>query len=305
MNNKMKYVFIPLLVVSLASCHRPVDDLYKAGQYETSSFESNFYHERGDFDTAFKDVTQKDIEVTKGLYNYHNPFDEKIVELREEDQVDKDGNVLKWNEDEPTTDRKSGFGPYHSLYNNDHSFSDGYVSKLYDGRVRCDGKVAKSRVQVDKRGYATYFPKALSTYKYFGIALRGATEDGNGDFAKEDPSNPIDKYYPHIDMQISFVIHSTTSGEYSKINFNVKDYPVRTNDYYTAFFFFYFDDVLKPEYGDNWNTVLKDTIAMSFTFSLVDQRVTGKEYTDDATNKEKDHFALMLYEVMLPDSTWY
>lgn len=312
MKNKMKYVFIPLFVFALASCNRPIDDLYAPGQYETGSFERNFYSERGDFDSKFKDVKTTDIEVTPELYGYHNDFTEdEMIELREEDRVNRKGEKLSWQSDDPKLNTEDGYGPYNSLLNNSTAkFTDGYVSKLYDGRVRCDGLVTKSRVQVDKRGYAAYFPKALSLYKYFGLALRGATEDGNTDFAKE-AVNPqtekerLDKHYPIIDMQISFVMHSTESGEYSKVNFNVRDYHVRTNDYYTAFCFFYFDDVLYPTFGGDWYKVLKDTIAMSYTFTLKNQVVTGKQYTDDSTDKEKDHFAVMLYEVMLPGSVWY
>ncbi len=362
MKNKFRFVFIPLVAISLMSCHRVVDELYPADKYETSSFEKNWYYERGNFDREFSNVETTTFNISKKTesnvngYDYHNALrntdgtvtyytDEekeamrenypenpelgRINELREEDQVDSDGNILRWDYDEPNTDMNGKYGPYNSLYNNNPSFCNGYVSKLYDGRTGCDGFVAKSRIQIDKRGIAAYFPKLLSTYKYFAVALRGATEDGNGAFAPTDATNK-DKQFPVIDFHLSFGIHSQETNKVSRVDFNIKDYPVKTNDHNTALLFFYFDEVC----GEDWESVLKDAVAMSITFDLKDQTIDTEStypyvdehgetiskkykdvYTDDATI-EKDkldnenftvtkHFAIMLYEVMLPGSTWY
>ena len=48
---------------------------------------------------------------------------------------------------------------------------------------------------------------------------------------------------------------------------------------------------------------------MSFEFELKDKtQYAGYDITDDYTtdlNKEKEHFSVMLYEVLLPGSVWY
>ena len=44
---------------------------------------------------------------------------------------------------------------------------------------------------------------------------------------------------------------------------------------------------------------------MSFEWNSSDERLALRNVTDDYTNKEKHHLALMLYEVFIGDSTWY
>ena len=291
MKNKMKYVLVPLMVVALSSCGSKFQELYAPNQYETANFLDNYYTERRGFD---------DIQVNE--QNIHNievePFvhngGEEIENLRNGDQYDSEGNFLSWDNDFPEANIKDGYGPYNALIHKNSGFSYGYISKLYDGRVRCDGFYARSRVQLDACGYATYFPKALSSYKYFGIALRGGT----------DCERSFGDDFPELDIHLSFLKHDTETGIYSKYNFEMKDITVMTNNGgRTCLVYFYFDTVLKPTFGDSWNTILKDTVAMSLTFDL--KQCKYDDLVMDRKAENKKHFAVMLYEVLLPNSSWY
>ena len=295
MKNKFKYVLIPMMVFTLASCGNKFGELYAPNQYETSTFMNNYYTERRDFDSIqVSEQNTYNIDVVPNMYR--TTYDDNPIEgLRAGDQYDTEGNLLSWNNDYPELNVKDGYGPYNALIHKDPGFSYGYVSKLYDGRIKCDGFTVKSRVQLDKEGYATYFPKALSTYKYFGFAIRGGT-DCERSFESTG--------YPTLDIHISFVKHDTVTGVYSKFNFEIHDQEVMTNNHgNTDYLFFYFDDVLKPVFGDDWNTVLKDTIAMSMSFDLKDAKYDN--LVMNRNDADKKHFAAMLYEVLFPNSTWY
>ena len=59
-----------------------------------------------------------------------------------------------------------------------------------------------------------------------------------------------------------------------------------------------------PFMGDNFDE-LSGAVAMSFEWNCNDTRLAAKDLTDDYTQKEKHHLALMLYEIFIGDSTWY
>ena len=81
---------------------------------------------------------------------------------------------------------------------------------MFDGRVRCEQLYQKSRVQLDKTGFAMYFPKSLVSAKYLGFACRGGTnlDEKSGD------------HFAHDDLKVnfswSFYIHRD-DGQYDKI----------------------------------------------------------------------------------------
>ena len=294
------------MVASLAGCNRIVDELYGPNAFNTGSFMGNYYY--GYHDGVDKiEVSEENVHTyTVTPFVLEDNYVETIPNLREEDQLDSDGNTLSFTADYPNLHQETGYGPYYSLIKYDSAFSYGHISKLYDGRLRCDGFQARSRVQLDKTGYSTYFPKALNTYKYFAFALRGGTDDDSLTFKQEidDPDNPGKKktitVYPELDIHISFYKHDTNTGVYSKYVFNINDMVTQSNNHgNTSFVHFYFDTVL----GEGWETMLKDTIAMSFTFEL--KHSIYDDLTDDKNDESKVHFAVMLYEIMFPGSTWY
>jgi hypothetical protein len=64
----------------------------------------------------------------------------------------------------------------------DSSFSKGILSKLYNGQMRCDAWNSYAYLELDETGYGAYFPKELTSSKYFAMVVRGGsnTPDGTG-----------------------------------------------------------------------------------------------------------------------------
>lgn len=286
MKNKILGIFLPLLAISLSSCGAN-RELYKAGQYDSANYEENYYTSWNNVEKITPDEV-KEYNVTPSI---DDPIKsgEALTGLRYPDQYTSDNELLEWNSDTPVYDKGIGYGPTKNLTTIDNSFAYGYLSKLYDGRVRCDGYYTRSRVQLDKRGYATYFPKALSSYKYFAFSVRGGTG------SKYESTRNIDI---KVTYHVSFYVKNMETNKYTKYVFNMADVKTQTNNGgRTSLLSFYFDDVL----GDNWATLLKGTTAMSMTYEL-----SYTPYADLVDDKEAEgcHFSVMLYEVLLPESTW-
>ena len=270
---------IPLLLlagITLSSCAK-TNLLYDLNAYNYPEFDKNYY-------TEWEDI--KDLPTGNPIV-FNNPAslhvsDENTIYIGNEKIEGYQWNGIK----------EEQFGYNHNLSKIEKKFSYGITSKLFDGRVRCEGLYQKSRVQLDKTGFAMYFPKSLVSAKYLGFACRGGTnlDEKNGDhFAHDDLK---------INVSWSFYIHRD-DGQYDKIVYNLNDVLIPVdNGGNTAFVNF-------TPYIDNNFLELSGAVAMSFEWSSNDDRLASKDLTDDYTQKEKNHLALMLYEVFIGDSTWY
>ena len=273
---KKKYLLIPSLVVCLTSCSK-TNLLYKENAYNSPIFDENYYTDRADIDSL-------EIQNTLVLaQDFHS--EDGLGGLSKDDIGD-----YVWN----SYEKEKMYGYHNNLDSIEESFNYGILSKLYDGRVRCDGYFQLSRVQLNKTGYATYFPKTLYESTYFAFACRGGTtlEKPMGCGPTFDSKNPAMKF----NFIISFYLKINNSIKYDKISFVLKNVNVQVDN------------------GGNTNLVsfylpfagfLQGAVAMSMEFECVDERMTTYNLTDDYQDKEKDHLALMLYEVFLPKSTWY
>ena len=269
---------IPLLIlgaITLASCAK-TNLLYDKNAYNLPEFDKNYY-------TEWEDIKSLQIGSNINMFysSLHYSSEDKIYIGTEEINDYTWGGV-----------KDEQFGYNNNLSKKEKKFSYGITSKLFDGRVRCEGLYQKSRVQLDKSGFAMYFPKSLVSAKYLGFACRGGTnlDEKNGDqFAHDDLK---------INVSWSFYIHRD-DGQYDKIVYNLNDVLIPVdNGGNTAFVNF-------TPYIDNNFLELSGAVAMSFEWSSNDERLASKDLTDDYTQKEKNHLALMLYEVFIGDSTWY
>ena len=244
---KKIFVFIPLLTLGLTSCMKTAE-LYPNDAYCHTEFDLNYYTEWNNVDKLkINNETVKTVAPSSisGL-----------------------------------SDDAIKLGENHKLSSYDSSFAYGYLSKLYDGRVSCGGLYQKSRVQLNKTGYATFFPKQLKTFESFCFALRGGTTC----------ETPVKSSLP-VDYELSFYIHITGSDSYDKVTYKMNNLMTITDHGGDTYLFsFNLEDV-------------KDAVAMSLTYRLKD--TTHPNLTDDYEDADKDHFAIMLYEVLLPNSQWY
>ena len=268
---------IPLLLlagVALSSCAK-TNLLYDENAYNYVEFDKNYYTEW----EGIGNLSASDPVVFK------NP---SSLRYSDSNTIMIGGKTIEnynWNgvKDEQ-------FGYNNNLSKIEKKFSYGITSKLFDGRVRCEGLYQKSRVQLDKSGFAMYFPKSLVSAKYLGFACRGGTDFPAGqEFAHNDLSvNFIWTFYIHVDEK-----------NYNKVQYQLDNVKIPVdNGGNTTFVNF------TPFMGDNFDE-LSGAVAMSFEWNCNDTRLAAKDLTDDYTQKEKHHLALMLYEIFIGDSTWY
>ena len=195
-------------------------------------------------------------------------------------------------------DHEKQFGYNHNLSKIEKKFNYGVTSKLFDGRVRCESLYQKSRVQIDKSGFAMYFPKALKKTTYLAFACRGGTDYPKGQEFEYDDLR--------INVEWSFYIHKDSST-YSKVTYKFTTQIPVDNGGNTAFICL---DCYDSGLGF---TELYDATAMSFKWEYADTKIqeeinkgdlTHKDLVDDYKQNNKHHLALMLYEVFIGDSIW-
>ena len=276
---KKTSLMLLMLVPLLAACSK-TQELYKDYAYNSSNFMENYYMEHNGVEKlSVASTTKYDFTKDTGIYSFTsaNSYDG----IRPEDK----SADYPW---ENYKEKENEFGRQNNLTKIDKSFAYGYLSKLYDGRVRCESKYQLSRVQLDKNGYSTFFPKKLESYKYFAFSLRGAT-----DYYDQGKLAPIAGENCYIDATIKFYKNKLNSKDYDVVEFNLPNVNIpcdaggSTN--------------LVSMYLDNNGINLVDTVAMSFSYTL---KSTAPELSDDSREESQYHFAVMLYEVMFPKSTW-
>ena len=260
-----------LAVLAITGCAK-TKLLYDENAYNYPQFDKNYYLEW----EGIKDLSLEDERF--GAYT-------SLESISDTGAVIKDGYT--WGSLEEEKYEKQ-FGYNNNLSKIEKKFSYGITSKLFDGRVRCEGLYQKSRVQLDKSGFAMYFPKQLVSTSYLGFAVRGGTDYNKGLNLDDFKFNFNWSFYIHLD-----------DGKYQKVSYNLPNVAIPTdNGGNTAYVNF------KP-YMDTTFSEISGAVAMSFEWECVDERFYAKtDLTDDYTDKEKHHLAVMLYEVFIGDSTW-
>lgn len=279
-----KIPFILLIGLALTGCAK-TNLLYDENAYNYTEFDKNYYTDWEGIDVINKDI--KDENISK-----HYP---KTPQLNYSDKNEiKIGNKIINDYSWGGTKEKQ-FGYNNNLSSTEKKFSYGITSKLFDGRVRCEGLYQKSRIQLDKSGFAMVFPKSLITAKYLGFACRAGTDFPVGQEFR--PKSENGKYYINVDFTWSFYIHLDT-GLYSKRIYELKDVRILVDSGGETTFVNFV-----PVFGDEF-TELNSAIGMSFEWSCKDPSLEARDLTDDYT-ENKHHMALMLYEIFIGDSVWH
>ena len=286
-----------MMMSSLLVCCNKTKELYAQGAYDTGNFDTDYYLEYNNIDKV--DISKEQSYTLEGLEVSSPGPKERLENIARKDQtVDgtEDGELLDWFEDNPKTGVGTKFGPTKSMNKINNKFSYGILSKLYDGRVHCDGYYAKSRVQLNKTGFGTFFPAELKSAKYFGVSVRSKV--GVDGFKNSLAT---------VNFHFSFYRHITNSTSYEKYNVDVPSVNIKVADGAAKgqLLAFYFDTPTL------YQMPLDGIVGMSMSFELdsfhaasAEDIATFGEPTDDMNDKEKPHFAIYLYEVLFPDSTW-
>ncbi len=306
MKNK-KILPLILLPFVLASCSK-TKELYDKNAYNSTDFMQNYYTEQNNVDQV---KTIKEERFNGGEHVYLSSLSlfatgQHLNGLKDRDQYDENNNLLEWTKDTPQVDL-DGYGPAKCLTRIDNSFANGFLSRLYDGRVRCDGLYQHSRVQLSESGYSTFFPKELVSAKYFAMSMFNKTSP-NADSA-------FSGCLANMDLEISFYQHTSKNNEYNKYVVEIKDFdiPIDTGGN-ASLLLFYFSDI----FGSNYMDIVNGVTAMSFNYKVNEvkpgENVSSSSFNEtinkfgvpssDKNIEATTHMALMLYEVLFPDSSW-
>ena len=168
--NKKNLIVLPLIALLLTGCKDKVKELYVGNAYASTDFLENYYDTwNEDLKTKVSSQVVYDMPFEGSLHGsqtgkFNVDADQKTAQgitpsltyVKVEDQMNP-GNkdLLDWYHDTPVEDKGVGYGPTKNLSTIDKSFAYGYLSKLYDGRIQCDGYYQRSRVQMNDKGYGT------------------------------------------------------------------------------------------------------------------------------------------------------
>lgn len=307
MNKNIFKLILPIICLSLTSCMGDVSELYGPNAYKTSNFVSNYYEAYSSDLINAKYKEDKTYTVNKVLNNYDDLYYKLNGNVDDFYSRKDHTKKLMWNysgtiySEAAPNGVDNYFGATHSLAfgkAGNSAFAKGYVSKLYDGRVSCSGYYAGSRVQLTEKGYGTTFPMELASYRYITLALRGASDIENGL-----------GYFTTIDLNVSFYVYDHAAREYQRYNFLINNLNLSTdnleidgsavseNGSKTHMISFLFSEVEGLE-----NDALTRANAMSISYKLHTEGLPKPVTTDPKATG--NHYAVMLYEVMLPLSTW-
>ena len=275
--NKKPFIFL-LSMFTLAGCAK-TNLLYGENAYNSPVFDENYY-------TEWEGVNKIKVDKSADKSPFFCSYSDYVPEPGQKAQeVVVDGHVQKgyyW-----AGDKEKQFGYNHNLSKTEKGFNYGVTSKLFDGRVRCEGLYQKSRVQLNSTGFAMYFPKMLVSTRYLGLGCRGGSDYEKGqEFAHRDLK---------VQLTWSFYIH-LDNGKYDKVFYKIDAKIPVDNGGNTSFINF---GVPMAE--------LQGAVAMSLTWKCTDERMATEkpDLTDNYKNKtKKHHLALMLYEVFIGDSIW-
>lgn len=264
--------FILLTCLTLTSCSGELNEIFNGDEYNNPTFKENYYRERPDeLKDENKIIKQDEIILSEGDF---------FRSYEEDDLFYLDENIY--------STAYTSYGDLYKLSNVDESFKYGYLSKLYDGEMFCNGRFQLSRVQVDEDGFATLFNKEIYTYDYFAMNFKCA--------ANFDDNTPIGSHSSHIELTISFYIRNGINFIEVPIVIDTDDIPtnaVETNSPRTYIFLTF----------DLHNSSFRNIDFTRLCGYSISYEYISDEVLDNNKDKESE-YALMLYEVLFPNSTW-
>lgn len=160
-------------------------------------------------------------------------------------------------------------------------FSRGFLSKFYNGQIKCNGWSYYAMAVLSTDGYGTMFPYELEHSDYFAMAiLMGTDEEASARVAVAD----IDvTFYKYSDSGTSLIGY--------QVNLNDVNLSCNNGSSNTSLVGFTFADA---------GIDSKGIVGMSMNWSLVeDPSGAGDDF-----DAEGYHDGICLYEVFFPDSTW-
>ena len=305
---------IPLVAMGLASC-TDTSQLYAPGQFLGGTYES---HEYAVWEGSTKQAYQNNIayQVTlqnekKGYFCGNGSYGSG-TECWGYDQAkawhpewfkNSAGNELLWGFPDSPSDiihpEKPGewvdnSSLYEVIYSQNkrldrfyEKFSRGYLSKFYNGQIKCNGWSYYAMAVISNQGYGTMFPYELNKAEYFGTSLLVSTNHS---------TFPSSNRVVEANIHFTFYKYAMDGGLIGhKVTLNDVHLSCDASAARTSFVGFSFADAgIDP----------KSIVGMSVTWDLVkDSGFEVGQITNDFSQGE-NHDGLSIYEVFFPDSVW-
>jgi hypothetical protein len=326
MTKKIKVSLLALIGLSLLSCTK-TSELYPTGQYESGLFENNFYTGRHDFaskistESLTKTITSDqyfngDNAGDLGTYSNNVTFDGNTISRKGLKTMYPE--VLNYTANDTTTalttdpahdwryvyvGRDSdyvghSFGRTKCLATSDGAFKNGFLSKLYDGQLYCNGDHMRALVQFDSNGYDAFFPKTMASGDYFLMSLRGGSNYlENMTVTNSIATGDVVRRLTMFDATFKFYVASDSGYTYTSVL--AKDVVVRTDSggEGVTWFGFKFSAI----------GIASTAGIVGFSFSYTNFRDPAIDISKESPDRSKTstfYWGAMVYEVMFPDSSW-
>lgn len=307
---KFHFLLAGVAIVALCSC-ADTSELYPGDAYIQPVMTENRYNKwdagiREKDHSTFKTVSHGQDGYFNGSGNYEEPRDcfglQQAKEWHPEGFKDgeKDltwtlkgdgtpygedivpGPVGQWADNSSLIGKV--YGQTKKLTRYHSAFSKGYLSKLYNGQIKCNAWSSYSLVLLDQSGYGTRFPVTMQGGSYFAFSARGAS-DTLGEMGGRVVS---------FDIYVSFYKYMADGKTIESSGFFLPEVKLQANysSEFTSLVGFYFDDVGYDPRG---------TIGMSMSYRLHDDPFGASADFDEESTY---HIGLALLEVFFPDSSW-
>lgn len=310
--NKRLLPFLALFALSLASCV-DTERLYLPGAYLTGTFVEHVYDVwEGETAQGFQNIKHR-VTLSRGEHGYFsgNGETDNVRECYGNEEAKKyhpnyfktkEGKELHWGYyggaggGRPEDIINNGPGVYADnspLYDLVYSqnkrldrfyerFSRGYLSKLYNGQIKCNGWSYYAMMVLSEKGYGTMFPYELAEAEYFATSMLMGTDQ------------EIDPRIVTADVDFTFYKYDAAGLEGYQVHLEDVDLSCNAGAARTSLVGFTFADAgIDP----------RGIVGMSITFELVKDWAVPDASGDFSTTGYHD--GLAVYEVLFPDSTWY
>lgn len=188
--------------------------------------------------------------------------------------------------------KNPSFGRYYSMGRVDDSFKNGYLSKLYNGQLYCDGYHSLAFVCLENNGFTNLYSKEMKEGDYFLMSFRGGS-----DYVGGRGHNQNEPRISAFDLSVDFYYRNGNKYDYVTVKCKQTITETDHGGEGTTIFGFRFSDVGLDPQGISGIGIHYDNFEDRFS------NCTGKIASE--MPKTTDYqFGLLLYEVMFPNSSW-
>lgn len=301
MKKKISLTFIACSFFALTSCFSRVSETFDSGEYLNGEIGDLYYH-RSDFSdvTSLGETTIDSSLYWNGIcfgdytstlegYNDHQGLNSRVPEVLNYRMPN--GEIITLDEatytidDQPNASSFIGrdFGRTKCLAEISDDFKEaGIVSKLYDGQLLCYTHHSEAFLCLDQNGINFSFPKTMEEGETVLFVLRGGSNIGA-------------RRQVVLDLNLEFFYEEAGNVVSYKVIADDVYIPTDAGGDFPTFFGFPLEEAGLSSEG---------IIGVGLSFSdFRDLSFDGEESILD-DEKDGNHFGLLAYEIMFPDSTW-